>query len=591
MGSEGMMNSRSIGIFQKLVVLVAAVSIFLGSCSLSPPAQIRNQIAISVTSAPKTFNPALINSRPSVDIYTSEGLVGENAKGELEPALAESWKISGNDVSFKLRPNLKWSDGQQLTVDDVLFSFNEVYLNKDIPTDAQDGLRIGLEQKLPTLKKTDDRTVVFTTPEPFAPAVRTFGGTAILPAHKLRASVQAKDQSGKSKFLSTWGTDTPPQEIVSNGMYQISSYLPGERLVFKRNPYYWRKDAQGKQLPYIERLVWQVVENSDAALMQFRTKNTDSYGVSPAFFSLLKKEEKKGDFTIRNVGADSGISFMAFNLNKGSRKGDPLVDPYKSAWFNNVKFRQATAYALDRQRMINNIYRGLGATQNSSISVGTPYYRTPKKSEIYDYDLAKAKQLLQESGFKYKKNNQLFDSQNNRVRFTLLVPAGSATVTAIGTQIQQDLEKLGMDVNFSPLDFSILVDKINNRLDWDALVIGFTGGVEPNGGSNLWLSSGRSHMFNQKPSPQQEPLTGQEVSDWEKELDKLYINAARELDETKRKALYSQVQEVTQANVPTIFLVNPLYLSAMRNRVKGVVPSTTHSAGVLSNLAAMKVQD
>lgn len=585
------MNSRSTGIFQKIVVLVAAVSIFLGSCSLKPPAQVRNQLASSVTSAPKTFNAALVNSRPSVAIYTSESLVGENAKGELEPALAESWKLNGNSVTFTLRPNLKWSDGQPLTVDDVLFSFNEIYLSKDVPTGIQDGLRVGKEQKLPTLKKTGDRLIEFTTPEPFAPGVRAFGGAPIMPAHKLRATVQTKDKSGKPKFLSTWGTDTPPAEIVSNGMYQIASYMPGERLVFKRNPHYWRKDSQGKQLPYIDRLVWQIVENPDAALMQFRTKNTDTLGVSPLFFSLLKKEEKKGDFTIRNVGPDSGISFMTFNQNKGSRKGDPLVDPYKAAWFNNVKFRQATAYAIDRQRMINNTYRGLGAPQNSAFSVGTPYYRQPKKSEIYDYDLAKAKQLLQEAGFKYKKNNQLFDSENNRVKFTLIVPAGSPATAAIGSQIQQDLAKVGMEVQLSPLDFSIMVDKIDNTLDWEALIIGFTGGVEPNDGANLWLSTGRSHMFNQKPSPQQEPLTGQEVAEWEKELDKLYIDAARELDETKRKELYSQVQEVTQANVLAIFLVNPLYLSAMRNRVTGIVPSTTHPAGVLSNLAEMKIQD
>jgi peptide/nickel transport system substrate-binding protein len=586
-----MMNSRSTGIFQKLVVLVAVVSIFLGSCSIKPPAQIRNQIAGSVTDPPKTFNPALINSMPRVDMYTSEGLVSENGKGEIEPALAESWKVNGNDVSFTLRPNLKWSDGKPLTVDDVLFSFNEVYLNEDIPTDTRDVLRIGAAQKLPTLKKTGDQTIEFTSPEPFAPAVRTFGGTAILPAHKLRAAVQTKDKSGKSKFLSTWGTDTPPQEIVSNGMYQIGSYLPGERLVFKRNPYYWRKDAQGRQLPYIEKLVWQIVEGTDAALMQFRTKNTDTYRVSPAFFSLLKKEEKKGDFTIRNVGPDSGTTFMMFNLNKGSRKGDPLVDTYKSDWFNNVKFRQAAAYALDRQRMINNIYRGLGAPQNSSISVGTPYYRQPKKSEIYDYDLAKSKQFLQEAGFKYKKNNQLFDSENNRVRFTLMVPAGSSSATALGAQIQQDLAKAGMDVNLSVLDFGSLADKIDNSMDWDATIMGFTGSVEPNGGANLWLSTGRAHMFNLKPSPQQEPITGQEVSAWEKKLDKLYIDAARELDETKRKELYSQVQEFTQANVPVIFLVNPLYLSAVRNRVKGIIPSATHSAGVLWNLPELKIQD
>jgi peptide/nickel transport system substrate-binding protein len=590
MGSEGMMNN-SMRVFRKIFALAVMVSIALGSCSLTPSQQVRNQIAVSQLSAPKTFNPALVNSRPSVPIYTSEGLVNENGKGDIEPALAESWKISGNNISFTLRPDLKWSDGQPLTVEDVLFSFNEVYLNEAIPTDVRDGLRIGVAQKLPTLKKTGDRTVEFTTPEPFAPALRTFGGQAILPAHKLRTAVQTKDEKGNSKFLSTWGTDTPPREVVSNGMYRLASYLPGERLVFERNPYYWRKDAQGKQLPYIEKLVWQIVEGRDAALMQFRSKNTDISGVSPAFFSLLKKEEKKGDFKILNAGPDSGVTFMTFNLNKGSRKGEPLVEPYKSAWFNNVKFRQAAAYAIDRNRMINNIYQGLGATQNSSISVGTPYYREPTKAEIYDYDLAKAKQLLQEAGFQYKKNNQLFDNDGHRVRFTLLVPAGGGASESLGNQIKQDLAKLGMEVNFSPIAFSIMVDKIDNSLDWDALVISFTGGVEPNEGSNLWLSTGRSHMFNQQPSPQQEPITGQEVSAWEKELDRLYINAARELDETKRKALYSEVQRVTQANVPVIFLVNPLYLAAVRNRVKGIVPSTSHPAGVLWNLPELKIQE
>jgi peptide/nickel transport system substrate-binding protein len=241
--------------------------------------------------------------------------------------------------------------------------------------------------------------------------------------------------------------------------------------------------------------------------------------------------------------------------------------------------------------MINNIYQGLGATQNSSISVGTPYYREPTKAEIYDYDLAKAKQLLKEAGFQYKKNNQLFDSAGHRVRFTLFVPAGGGASESLGNQIKQDLAKLGMDVNFSPIAFSIMVDKIDNSLEWDAVLISFTGSVEPNEGSNLWLSTGRSHMFNQQPSPQQEPITGHEVSAWEKELDRLYIDAARELDETKRKALYSQVQQVTQANVPVIFLVNPLYLSAVRNRVKGIVPSTTHPAGVLWNLPELQIQD
>jgi peptide/nickel transport system substrate-binding protein len=323
--------------------------------------------------------------------------------------------------------------------------------------------------------------------------------------------------------------------------------------------------------------------------MQFRSKNTDIYGVSPFFFSLLKREEKKGDFTIRNLGPDSGTTFMAFNLNKGSRKGSPLIDPVKSKWFNEVEFRQAVAYAIDRPRMINNIYRGLGATQDSPISVGTPYYRPPQPTEIYNYNPAKAKQLLQSAGFKYKNNGQLFDSQGNRVRFTLNVAAEGKIAVALGTQIKQDLDKIGMEVNFAPIAFSTLVDKLDNSLDWEAHIIGFTGGVEPNEGANFWLTEGRSHVFNQKPSKQQEPLTGQEVVPWEKEINDLYIQGAQELNEARRQEIYAKTQQITQANLPCIYLVNSLALSAARNRIKGLKPSPI--GGSLWNLYELKIQE
>ena len=558
-----------------LILSILTIAIGISSCRQliqSSSAQTSNQLVTAILSDPKTFNPALSNESPNIFGYVGEGLITENGKGEVEPALAESWVISpdSKSITFTLKQNLKWSDGAPLTIDDVAFTFNEVYFNEAIPTDTRDILKIGKDRKLPTLKKIDANRIEFTTPEPFAPFLRTLG-ISILPAHKLRATIDKKDKDGKPVFLGTWGINTKPKDLISNGIFTLDSYTPGERLVFKKNPYYWRKDKQGKQQPYIEKLVWQIVESTDTSLVQFRSGGLDSYGVSPDYFSLLKKEEKKGGFKIYNGGASTGTTFMSFNLNQGERNGKSLVDPIKSRWFNNVKFRQAIAYGTNRQRMINNIYRGLGAPQESPISVPSPYYFSREQGlPVYDYNPKKAKELFTAAGFKYNQENKLIDDQGNPVRFTLLTNSGNKIREALGSQIKQDLALIGIEVDFTPIAFSLLIDKIDNSLEWDSLLIGFTGGIEPNDGANFWSVDGGSHLFNLKPKKGSPPITDRKVADWEQKIDTLYIQAAQELDEKKRRQIYIETQKITQENVPCIYLVNALSLSAVKNRVKGI---------------------
>jgi peptide/nickel transport system substrate-binding protein len=560
---------------RSLIAIVLVIAIGIGSCRQlisSSSAQTNNRLVSAILSDPKTFNPALSNESPNIFGYVGEGLITENGKGEIEPALAESWVVSPDkkNITFTLKQNLKWSDGAPLTVDDVAFTFNEVYFNEDIPTDTRDILKIGKQRKLPTVKKVDSNRIEFTTPEPFAPFLRTLG-ISILPAHKLRPTIDKKDEKGKPLFLSTWGINTKPADLVSNGMFVLDSYTPGERLVFKKNPYYWRKDAKGQPQPYIDRVIWQIVESTDTSLVQFRSGGLDSYGVSPDFFSLLKKEEKKGGYKIYNGGPATGTTFVSFNLNQGERNGNPLVDPIKSRWFNDVKFRQAIAYSINRQRMINNIYRGLGAPQDSPISVPSPYYLSREQGlPAYDYNPKKAKELFAAAGFKYNEQNRLIDDRDNPVRFTLVTNSGNKIREAMGSQIKQDLDLLGIDVDFTPIAFSLLIDKIDNSLQWDALLIGFTGGVEPNDGANFWSVDGGSHIFNLKPQAGKPQITDRVVADWEKKIDDLYIQAAQELNEDKRRQLYVETQKITQENLPCIYLVNPLSLSAIKNRVKGI---------------------
>lgn len=558
-----------------ICLLAITISIGISSCQQiigSSSAQTNNQLVSAILSDPKTFNPALSNESPNIFGYVGEGLITENGKGEIKPALAESWEISpdSKSITFTLKPNLKWSDGVPLTIDDVSFTFNEVYFNEEIPTDTRDILRIGKDRKLPTVKKVANNQIEFTTPEPFAPFLRSLG-ISILPAHKLRPTINQKDSKGKPLFLSTWGINTKPTDLVSNGMFTLDSYTPGERLVFKKNPYYWRKDTEGKQQPYIDKIVWQIVESTDTSLVQFRSGGLDSYGVSPDFFSLLKKEEKKGGYKIYNGGPSTGTTFMSFNLNQGERDGKPLVDPIKSRWFNNVEFRQAIAYGINRQRMINNIYRGLGAAQDSPISVPSPYYLNREQGlPAYDYSPQKAKALFTAAGFKYNDQNKLIDDRGNLVRFTLLTNSGNKIREALGSQIKQDLALIGIDVDFTPIAFSLLIDKIDSSLQWDSLLIGFTGGIEPNDGANFWSVDGGSHLFNLKPQVGKPPITGRIISEWEKKIDNLYIQAAQELNEAKRRQIYIETQKITQENLPCIYLVNALSFSAIKNRVKGI---------------------
>ncbi|XGB43447.1 MAG: ABC transporter substrate-binding protein [Nodosilinea sp. LVE1205-7] len=406
---------RSLGRQLGLGFSIAVLVLPLVGCNLNQFTKAEaasSRLVISTLSDPKTFNPVLSQESPNIFGFTFEGLTAtDGITGNMVPALAESWDISadGKTLVFTLREGLRWCDGQPLTADDVIFTYDVVF-NPDIPSNSRDGFRIGPKGLLPQVTKLNQQHVQFSLPEPFAPMLRNTE-LSIIPAHILKAAVETKGADGKSLFLSTWGTNTPPLQIIGNGPYRLSHYIPGERVIFERNPYYWRKDRQGQSQPYIQQIVWQVVASTDAALLQFRSGGLDSIGVQPDFFTLLKREENRGDFTIYNGGPDLGTNFLFFNLNQGRRQDKPLVDPIKSAWFNTVAFRQAIAYGIDRTTMVNNIFQGLGELQSSPLSVASPYYASPKMGiPTYDYNPSKARELLLGAGFQYDSSEHLLRS-------------------------------------------------------------------------------------------------------------------------------------------------------------------------------------
>jgi peptide/nickel transport system substrate-binding protein len=584
--------------FWLLIILLLITGMTITACNPSKfktrAAQVPQLVTASL-SEPSTFNYALNESAYSVFGFIYDSLINENPlTTKLEPGLAESWEFSADQlrVVMTLREGIKWSDGQPMTTDDVVFTYNEIYLNPKIPTSLKDALKIGDKGALPTVKKIDARRVEFSIPEPFAPFLRYVGGIPIMPAHALQAAVRTTESDGNPKFISMWGTDTDPTKIVGNGPYVMESYFPGQRVIFKRNPYYWRKDIQGNLQPYIERIVLRIIASTETQLISFRSRQLDDLEVPPEGFSLLKREEKRAKFKIYNGGPDTSTTFISFNLNKAKNsQGKFLVDPIKSKWFNQKEFRQAVAYALDREAMKTNAFRGLGELQNSFVYIKSPYFLPPEKGlRVYNYNPAKSQELLLKAGFKYNDQNQLLDSNGNRVRFTLLTNAERKVRGDMAAQIKQDLGKIGIQVDLQILSFNAYLEKLKTTQDWDCYLGGFAGGgVEPHSASNIWRIKGASHAFNLGPQPGDPPLIGWEVADWEKEIDSLYIKGAQILDENQRREIYYAYQRIASEQLPFIHLVERLNLQAVRDRFQGI--KYTALGGPFWNLYELKVTD
>jgi peptide/nickel transport system substrate-binding protein len=556
-----------------LVLLSCTCWVGLVGCSLSAAVQ-RPYLLDSTFGDPQTFNYYLSNGNTSSEVIllTLLGLTTLDPETlDWKPELAEKWDVydDGLRIVFTMRQGLQWSDGAPLTAEDVEFTFNDIIFNEKIPTSSRDVMRIGESGQLPLVTLLDERRVEFRLPEPFAPFFQV-AVAPLMPKHLLEAALKETDKAGNPKFLKTWSLNTPVNQLVGSGPYLLEEYIPNQRIAFKTNPHYWKKGSQGESLPKIPRIVRQIVASQDNQLLQFRSGSLDEYELRASDFQLLKHEEDRSRFTIYNLGQTLDNSFFCFNLSKGThpKTGQPVVSPVKSRWFNDVNFRQAVSYAIDRQAIVDSVLRGLGAPQTSVISPASPYYLSPEEGlPVYEYNPEKAKALLIKSGFRYNAQNRLLDLAGNPVRFTLNTNVGNSDREATGSLIKSDLDKIGIRVDFVPIEFSTLVNKFTSTFDWDAVMLSLGGGgTEPNSGANTWRSTGQLHMWNHPAIP------NREVTDWEREIDTIFVAGTRELEFEKRKALYDRFQIVVQEQLPLISTINPLSLVALRDRLQGTDP-------------------
>ena len=543
------------------------------------------QIVIStIGEGPKTFNPWVSKDATSSqigDLMYDSLFTTDPDSGEVIPNLAKELSVSDDQKTYTvtLRRGVKWSDGKEITADDVVFTWNDIILAGYGNTSLRDSVLI--EGEYPKVKKINKYTVEFKIKEPFAPFQR-FVGTQIAPAHTFKPVVQ----KGKRYFDSYLGTTVNPKSIVASGAFILEEYVPAQRVVLKRNPNYYAIDENKNLLPYIDKYVILIVGDLNNEMLKFEAGELDVISVRGKDLSRFKEKEKNSDFTIYNLGPNTGTMFLAFNLNtRKNKEGKYYVNPVKQAWFNDINFRAAIDYAIDRNAMVYNVANGAAQPLFTAESLSS-IFLNEKLASGHQRDIEYAKELLKKSGFYLDNKGFLHDKNGNEVEFDLYTNAGQTEREACGVMVKEDLRELGIKVNFKPIEFNSLVSKIMTTSDWDMVLMGLTGSpLEPHSGKNVWYSKGHLHMFNMRFNGD----TNDVILPWEKELDDIIEQGALELDYDKRKIIYDKYQQIIYDQRPFIYLYSPLTITAVRNKIKNLHP--TPLGGTMHNLDELYIDN
>lgn len=542
-----------------------------------------------------TLNPLISESNTDSAVIGRilEGLVTLDAEtGEVIPSLAKSWDISEDKLqyTFHLRKGVHWSDGHPFTADDVVFTWSTFFAKKTDPktgenllsedgspqyrynTRATFGQLINGEE--PLVEKIDDYTVRFTTPEVYAPFLLFGGGEEILPKHVL------SDAFEDGTLLDQWSVETAinePWKIVGLNMFVLETYRPGERIVFTRNPNYWKVNADGERLPYIERVITKIVQDVNSSNVAFAQGLTDFETIAPDNVAWVKRGEERFDYTILDMGPSSTTNFVWFNLNPGDdSEGTPYIEPHKFDWFSDKRFRQAISYAINREGIIRGVYFDRADILNGYVSPKRKFWYNDSIRK-YTFQPDQSKQLFAEMGFQYK-DSQLYDTKGNRVEFSLMTNSNNGLRVEMATVFKENMATIGIDVELQFLDFNTIVTKISDSFTYEACMLGLGGGApDPFAGKDILMSGGRMHFW----YPQQkEPVT-----EWEARIDELMLQVGRNTDVDIRKKYFFDVQEILAEEQPLIFLVSAKDYVGYRNRWQNIQP--TALGGVTWNMESL----
>ncbi len=534
------------------------------------------RMVIAYFGDPKSFNPITASETSSVWVtrrINGSLLIIDTPTEQPRPGLAESWSVEPDNKTwtFHLRKGLRWSDGQPLNADDVVFTWNDLIYNPDIINVTRDQFQ--MDKTNFTVTKIDDLTVRVVTPKVYAPFLEFFGDVAVMPKHILADTVKNKS------FTSAYGINTKPEELVGCGPFRLKEYKQGQYILLERNPEYWGVDSKGQRLPYLDNVIFTIVPDQNTMSLRFLHGEADLQEfVRPEEYEHFQEEAAKGRFQVLDLGISGDHDLIYFNENTGKnpKTGQPYVDPVKLKWFRNPKFRQAISYAVDRESIVKSALGGHGEPNYCFAAAGASNWYNPNIMK-YPYDPAKARALLAEIGIKDRGDGTLADDEGHPIAFTLNTNAGNDRRQKTGVLLQEDLKRLGIQVSFQPLDFNALIDRFDNSMDYECILLGLSGGPpDPVYSMNNLMSDGWDHSWYPR---QKTPSTP-----WEARIDELMNAQLQTLDQAERKKDYDEIQAILAEEMPMIPTISMKCYAAARTDIGNLRGTPLDTCILLWNL-------
>jgi len=422
---------------------------------------------------------------------------------QLQAELAESWTVSkdGRQITFKLRQGIAFSDGTLFSAADVAYTVQKL-MDPALHSATGDAFRSGAGTVNTKILASNNLAITF--PAPVAGLDRLFDQVAIL------------------------SSQSPKKEGAVLGPFMVAEYKPGASVLLKRNPNYWKKDSQGRRLPYLDSIRLDIQSNRDIEILHFRRGELDLINsLDSEYFDRLAS-------TSPNLVHDAGPSLdseqMWFN-----EVGNAPIPAYKRTWFRSTDFRRAIAQAINREDLSRVVFNRHAQPAIGPVSPANKFWFNDKLKP-YPYDPEGALKKLQVDGFRLE-NGVLRDRDGNKVEFSIVTNAGNNYRERMAVMIQQDLQRVGIKVNVATLDFPSLIERITQSFNYEAAILGLTNvDLDPNGQMNVWLSSAENHQWN---PAQKSPETR-----WEAEIDRRIRAQSSATDPRKRKASFDRVQGV-----------------------------------------------
>jgi peptide/nickel transport system substrate-binding protein len=505
---------------------------------------------------PVTFNRYVNQGFPThlISLLTQARLVRINRiTDQVEPWLASGWTTSGDGLTttFDLRPGVAWSDGAPFTSDDVVFSFG-------VAADGAAGSVmtsiVSVGDRPIGVRAEGAARVVLTFAQPYALGVRFLDGLPIYPKHALEASWKA------GTFAEAWSLRTPPAEMPCLGPFVMGSYTPGQRVVLDRNPRYWRRDASGVALPYVDRLTLEIVPDRNAEALRLVAGQVDVLQdqIRADDYREVKQAADAGRVRLTNAGPSHDRYMLWFNLGEGdgSRR-----------FVQQDAFRQAISLAVHRQGFADAVY--LGAADPSPFPV-PPANKDwqPAGLAAPAYDPARASALLDGLGLLDRDHDGVReDAAGHPARFSVLVQSGLTEAQKGMEFVRDQLARVGVGLDIVPMDFGAVMTRWQKG-DYDAIYHHiFPTDTDPASNLDWWLSRGSMHMWH--------PAQKTAATPWEAEIDGIMTRQAATLDPEERRRQFTEVQTIFLAHNPAIYFVAPHVLVATSTRIAPVTPAVS----------------